>query len=189
VGGGQERVFVDGGMSMMNNPALQLFLVATLKGFRLEWETGEDKMFIVSIGTGRRSKKLIGAKWHNPNLLDIAQFAPEQFMTDANELVELMMHYIGKGVSSLRQLDSEIENLGNDAIHGGKAFSYLRYNVEVVKDELDKLGVTGLSEVKVAGLMNMDLPENVDLLMKIGEGATKTYVKKEHFDSVFDLGR
>jgi predicted patatin/cPLA2 family phospholipase len=187
VGLGEEGVFVDGGMSMMNNPAWQLFLVATLKGYKFHWETGDDNMFIVSIGTGRRSKKLIGEKWSNPNLLDIAKFAPEQFMSDANELVELMMHFVGKATGPLRKIDLEIGDLSEDAIHGGKAFSYLRYNVEMVKNELNNIGVTGLSDLKIANLMNMDLPENVDLLIEIGEKAAKEYVKEKHLPELFDM--
>lgn len=187
VGGGEEGVFVDGGLSMMNNPAWQLFLVATLKGFKLSWDTGEDDLFIVSVGTGRRHKKLIGEKWNNPNLLDIAQCAPEQFMSDASELVELMMHYAGKATGPLRKIDSEIGDLSEDAIHGDKAFSYLRYNVEMDKNELNNIGVTGLSDLKIANLMNMDLPENVDLLIEIGEKAAKEYVKGGHLPKAFDL--
>lgn len=187
VGLGEEGVFVDGGMSIMNNPSLQLYLVATLKGFKLQWETGEDKMFIVSVGTGRRNKKLIGAKWADPSLLDIAKFAPDQFMSDANELVELMMHYIGKGTGPLRQIDAEVENLADDAMCGRKGFSYLRYNVEMVKNELDNLGITGLSETKVTNLMNMDLPENVDLLIAVGEAAAKKYVESSHLPGAFDV--
>ncbi len=189
VGEGQRGVFVDGGMSIMNNPSLQLFLAATLKGFHLEWETGEDKLFIVSIGTGRRSKKLVGSKWINPNLLDIAQFAPEQFMSDANELVELMMHYIGKGTGTLRRIDEEVEDLSSDTIHGGKAFSYLRYNLEVVRGELDRIGMTGLSDADVSGLMEMDLAENVDRLIEIGEKAAKADVLSDHLIPAFDIDK
>ena len=126
VGNGEEAIFVDGGMSMMNNPSLQLFLVATLKGFNLNWETGDDKLMIVSIGTGRREKKLIGSKWRDPKLWHIATQAPDQFMSDASELVEVMMHFIGRGTGPLRKIDAEIENLSEDAINGNKAFSYLR---------------------------------------------------------------
>jgi len=187
VGSGQEAIFVDGGMSIMNNPSLQLFLVATLKGFKLEWETGEDKLLIVSVGTGRRDKKLIGQKWRNPKLWDIAQFAPDQFMSDANELVELMMHFIGKGTGVLRRIDAEIGDLSDDALNGNNAFSYIRYNVEMVKNELDKLGVTELTDEKVSDLMNMDHPANVDLLIRIGEAAAKEYVKTDHLPAAFDL--
>ncbi len=130
---------------------------------------------------------MIGQKWNNPNLIDIAQFAPEQFMSDASELVELMMHYIGKGTGPLRNIDSEIEDLSDDAINGGKAFSYIRYNVEIIKDTLETIGITGLSDLKVASLMNMDLPENVDLLIKIGEKAAEEFVKEGHLPKVFDI--
>jgi len=187
VGFGEEGVFVDGGMSMMNNPSLQLFLTATLKGFKLQWETGEDKLFIVSVGTGRRNKKLIGAKWKNPNLIDIAKCAPDQFMSDASEMIEMMMHYIGKATGPLRKIDMEIGDLSEDAIHGGKAFSYLRYNVDIVKNELNNIGITGLSDMEITNLMEMDLAENVDLLIEIGEKAGKEYVKKEHLPDSFDL--
>src|SRR5688572_14403782 len=46
-------VFIDGGVSMANNPSLQLFLVATLRGFPFHWPAGKNALFIVSVGTGR----------------------------------------------------------------------------------------------------------------------------------------
>ena len=190
VGSGQEGIFVDGGMSMMNNPSLQLFLVATLKGFKLEWDTGEDQLLVVSIGTGRRDKKLTGDKWQDPSLLAIAKFAPDQFMSDAGELTETMMHLLGKAPKgTLRRIDSEVGDLGEDIIHGGKALSYIRYNVEMVKNALDRIGITGLSDLKLHNLMNMDLPENVDLLLTVGEAAAKEAeaVAADHFPPAFDL--
>lgn len=187
VGSGELGVFVDGGMSMMNNPALQLFLVATLKGFKLQWDSGEDKLLIVSIGTGRRNKKLLGDKWKNPNLLDIAQCAPEQFMSDAGEMTELMMHFIGRGKGTLRKIDAEVDDLSDDAINGNKAFSYVRYNVEMIRSELENIGMKELDDAQVTDLMNMDHPKNVDILLKIGEAAAKSYVKDEHFSPIFDL--
>ena len=187
VGEGEEGIFVDGGMSMMNNPSLQLFLVSTLKGFKLNWEVGEDKLFIVSIGTGRREKKLLGAKWRDPKLWHIATQAPDQFMSDASELVELMMHFIGKGTGPLRKIDSDVEDLSEDAINGSKAFSYLRYNVEMSKENIDKLAIPGLKDDKIMDLMEMDSAENVEALIKIGEVAGSIDVKPEHLPKAFDL--
>jgi predicted acylesterase/phospholipase RssA len=187
VGSQQQAIFVDGGMSMMNNPSLQLFLVATLDGYRLNWNAGQDDLFIVSVGTGRRDKKLVGNKWNNPNLIDIAKMAPEQFMTDAGELIEIMMHYIGKATGPLRTIDSEIQDLSKDTIHGGKAFSYLRYNVELAEDPLKDIGMNPIDKEQLASLTQMDLSENLDLLMKIGAAAGKAFVKAEHFPACFNL--
>jgi predicted acylesterase/phospholipase RssA len=187
IGSGVQGVFVDGGMSIMNNPSLQLFLVATLKGFKLNWETGEDNLFIVSLGTGRKAKQLIGKKWRDPHLWDIAQFAPDQFMSDAGETVEIMMHLLGKGTGVLRQIDREVEDLAKDSINNYKAFSYLRYNLEIIKDELIKIGITDLSDSTIDDLMEMDLAGNVDLLIRIGEAAANKYVLDAHLPTVFDL--
>jgi patatin-like phospholipase/acyl hydrolase len=45
-------VFVDGGVTMYNNPAFQLFLMATLDPYQLRWQPGDRNMLLVSIGTG-----------------------------------------------------------------------------------------------------------------------------------------
>ncbi len=45
-------VFDDGAMTPYGNPAFQLFLMATLAAHGLHWPTGEEKMLLVSVGTG-----------------------------------------------------------------------------------------------------------------------------------------
>ena len=56
---GREFIFVDGGVTMYNNPAFQMFLMATVDRYwrnapepERGWPTGADKMLIVSVGTG-----------------------------------------------------------------------------------------------------------------------------------------
>src|SRR5262249_51646558 len=51
-GDAYDFVFVDGGVTMYNNPAFQLFLMATIKPYRLQWPAGEKQMLVVSVGTG-----------------------------------------------------------------------------------------------------------------------------------------
>ena len=53
----KEFIFVDGGVTMYNNPAFQMFLMATLDRYwprkpDARWRTGADQMLIVSVGTG-----------------------------------------------------------------------------------------------------------------------------------------
>ena len=47
-------VFEDGGVTPYNNPAFLLYRMATLPAYRCEWPEGEDRMMLVSIGTGTR---------------------------------------------------------------------------------------------------------------------------------------
>ena len=43
---------MDGGVTTYNNPAFMAFLMATVEPYNLGWPAGEDKMLIVSVGTG-----------------------------------------------------------------------------------------------------------------------------------------
>lgn len=45
-------MFVDGGMTPYNNPAFLLFRMATHPLYRLGWNTGEENLLLISIGTG-----------------------------------------------------------------------------------------------------------------------------------------
>ena len=55
---GQEKefVFVDGGVTVYNNPAFQLFLMATLDRYRpgrtTRWKAGAERMLTLSVSTG-----------------------------------------------------------------------------------------------------------------------------------------
>src|SRR5208283_458564 len=53
--GGKRHVFVDGAITPYNNPALIAALMAVLPCYRLERETGPDKIRLISVGTMRFS--------------------------------------------------------------------------------------------------------------------------------------
>jgi patatin-like phospholipase/acyl hydrolase len=186
VGEGEIGSFVDGGLSLMNNPSLQLFLMATLQGFPFHWKTGKDDMFIVSVGTGRRNVKLIAKEYKNPSLLTTAKMAPEQFMNDANEVVELMMQYFSNSPTA-RKIDSEVGDLNGDILNGKEAFSYNRYNITLDKNSLIAVGVNTLSNEVITGLTEMDDADNRFILAGIGIKAAEDQVKESHFPAIFDI--
>jgi uncharacterized protein len=193
VGDGQQSSFVDGGMSLMNNPALQLFLISAVKGYniggaQITWPQGEDKLFIVSVGTGRKTKILDAKKWADPNLIQLLPEVAEQFLNDANELVEAMMQLMGKCPEGhqYRAVDTEMGTLENDMIHQSKHFTYVRYNTELTRNELDKLGFHGWDDPTIESLIEMDMPDNVDRLLEVGEKAADKIVAT-NFPAAFDI--
>lgn len=44
--------FVDGGVAALNDPSLQLLKVATLQQYGFNWPSGDDRLMMLSIGTG-----------------------------------------------------------------------------------------------------------------------------------------
>ncbi len=50
--GAPPGLFLDGGLTPHNNPALALYLAVTLPPHGLQWRSGPDDLFILSVGTG-----------------------------------------------------------------------------------------------------------------------------------------
>lgn len=184
LGGGQSGAFVDGGLSMMNNPAMQLFLVATVKGYGFNWKPGSDSIQLVSIGTGVRDTKLVAEKLKNPRLWEIASFAPEQLMHDAAEFIEMMLLYLSKSPTS-RSIDRVMGGMESAVDAHQKLMYYLRYNVVLDKINLVQEGITDLTDKQIESLTEMDDADNRYILAEIGEKSAQRQIKNDHFPEIF----
>jgi patatin-like phospholipase/acyl hydrolase len=188
IGLGQEEVgtFVDGGLSMMNNPALQMYFIATLKGYPFGWEKGADVLKIVSIGTGRRNARLNTTANTNPNVLEFAHLAPEQLLHDAAELVEIMMQYFSDSPTA-RVIDKKFGNLEGEIAGNEASFSYLRYNIDLQPETLHALGFPNITELEIENLMQLDQAENKHTLHRIGRQSANAIIQESHFNPTFDV--
>jgi predicted acylesterase/phospholipase RssA len=173
--------FVDGGVSPHNNPALQALMYSSLSGFHVGWPTGEDKLLVVSIGTGSadpsRKSSRVAAKAGITALTSL--------MDDCAALVETLMQWLSNSEDA-GVIDGEVGNLSGDLIAGAPTFSYRRYQVELTRAGVDALKA-GVDDKTLASLSEMDRPANLDLLKELGELAAKRGVRKAHFPAVFDL--
>lgn len=183
IGDEELGTFIDGGVSLANNPALQLFLVATLKGFPFHWKTGSEDLLLVSIGTGISTKRV--KQFDHAHIGKWASGIPELFMEDANYFNQMMLQYLSQSPTA-RRIDSEVESLEADLLHERAALSYLRYNVRLDKDELDSLGFNHSLD-RIESLRAMDVADNRYDLAAIGEKAGQEFVVEGHFPDVFDL--
>ena len=114
IGGGKSFVFVDGGVTMFNNPAFQLFLMATLEPYNLGWATGEEQMLLVSIGTGTNPRANENLQPGEMNLLYNAGSIPAALMGAALNEQDLLCRVFGRRlVGDL--LDREVGNLAISA--------------------------------------------------------------------------
>lgn len=185
VGMGENAAFVDGGVSMANNPALQLFLVATLDGFPFHWPTGEDQLLITSLGTGNFKKKHDIHDVKTAALWEVAKHVPDMLIEDGSWMAQLMLQYMSRSPLA-EEIDSEIGDLGNDLLAPEPLFTYLRYNVWLEPEVLETLGLEELIP-KLDLLREMDNSETTEDLYEIGRRAAQTQVDTGHFDPCFDL--
>ncbi len=180
----KEYLFVDGGFSLMNNPALQLFMIATFKGYNLHWPTGKNNLLITSVGTGRRPRNLNIDKYKDPNNLQLANIVADVFMSDSTEFIEMMMQSMSNSITA-RVIDREVGDLKDDLLGGEEQFTYNRFNVFFEHDKMKELGFT-YNEEQLDALSEMDNADNTEALITIGNAAGEKYVSDLHFPAAFD---
>lgn len=181
VGDGQKAAFVDGGVSMANNPALTLLMVATLKGFPFRWEMGEDKLTIVSVGTGYSVFKKQTGEIEEAWMKTWAQNVPDMLMQDASWQNQIMLQWLSNSPTA-QYIDMEIESLRDDFIGGRPLIKYLRYNFPITENDLNGLGLgKNYSDKDIENLIEMSNAENRQELYKIGAAAASS-VLKSHFE-------
>lgn len=179
---GQSAAFIDGGLSMANNPALTLLMVATLKGFPFHWPMGADNLLLVSVGTGYPEFKKHVGEIDDATMLTWASNIPDMLMQDASWQNRLLLQWLSKSPTA-EVMDSEIGDMNDDMISGEPLLSYLRYNFAITKDNLNALGFeTQFTDKDVASIADMAKARNKELLYEIGYKASSV-IKPEHFEN------
>lgn len=89
--------FIDGGISPHNNPALQLFIAATVANFGFSWPTGADRLSILSLGTGDWRRRQNAEAWQKKPPLLQAVGIIDMFMEDCSRVNETVLQAIGTG--------------------------------------------------------------------------------------------
>jgi hypothetical protein len=171
-------VFVDGGVTTYNNPAFLAFTMATLDRYAVNWPTGEDKLLVVSVGTGNTAKADASLSPGQMHLLYQASTIPGALMAAAQYQQDLLCRMFGKCLAG-DALDRELGDLiGAAGPVAPKLFTYLRYDADVSRDGLDALG---LPEVDSQHVQLMDSTQYIDEIQKVGRAVGEIKVKSAHF--------
>lgn len=176
--GQHEFVFVDGGITTYNNPAFQAFLMATVEPYKMNWPAGEDKMLVVSLGTGTSPQANIDLDPNEMNLLYNAGSIPSALMYAALNEQDMLCRVFGKCLAG-DPLDREVGTLigAKGPVGPGKLFTYVRYNAELSSDGLKALG---LGDIKPENVQKLDSVEHVADLQRVGQAVARN-VQPAHF--------
>lgn len=183
---GVDGAFVDGGVSVFNNPSLQLFMLATIKGYGLDWPVGANKLLLVSLGTGYQKAKLTADDVIGMPALQLAGQSLLGLMSECDWLGQTLLQWWSDSPTAVR-INGEIGDLRDDLMGGRKFLSYLRYNVRFDINWIkENIGVE-LDDKLVKGLTAMDNPQNVEELADLGKAAAAKQMDESHFPKVFDV--
>ena len=176
--GVNQFVFVDGGVTMYNNPAFQLFLMAATEPYRLCWPTGEDRMLVVSVGTGASANANRNLSPREMNLIYNASNIPSALMAAALHEQDFLCRIFGKCLAG-DPLDREVGDVIVQGLPGvAKLFTYARYNAELSREGLDALG---LPAIDPAHVQQMDSVEHVGEMQEVGRAVAARKVQAAHF--------
>ena len=167
-------------MTVFNNPAFQLFSMATAACYRLNWKAGEKDMLLVSVGTGASPDANPQLQVSEMNLMYNASRIPSALMAAANRQQDFLCRMFGKCLHGPR-IDSEIGTMTVPEEGGGidpKLFTYVRYNVDLSQPGLNALGLSGIMAADVQKMDNVDHVTDMD---QIGQVAAGRDVSEAHF--------
>jgi patatin-like phospholipase/acyl hydrolase len=142
--GGRRLIFADGGLTSFNNPAFQLFLMATLNAYGLSWPAGVDSLLLVSVGTGYHPNAQENLKLSRLHVLHNVRSAPSALMFAALMQQDALCRVFGRCLVG-GEIDSELGDLKAESSPGRRElFTYLRYNADLSAAGLAALGLGGL---------------------------------------------
>ncbi len=181
--GERQFIFVDGGVTTYNNPAFQLFLMATTEPYNLNWKTTRpEDMLIVSIGTGTSPQANGSLTPDEMTLLFNATTIPSALMFAALNEQDFLCRTFGECLVG-DVLDREIGNMiGKSGPSQRKLFTYLRYNVELTREGLDALD---LRDIEPENVQKLDSVAYKDDLRRVGEAVARQKVRAEHYQTFF----
>jgi len=171
---GQETsVFIDGNLSVYNNPAFLLYLTATLGS---ESKPSENDMLLVSIGSGGAA----GAPHPEGavNALSNLVVFPGALMWAASVEQDLLCRIFGECRAG-DELDNRLEELlTSHHAKSDKGFTYLRYQADLSAAGLLELG---LSSIDPGVVSRLDAIDHTSELQLVGKAVARAKIKPEHF--------
>jgi uncharacterized protein len=176
--GAKTFVFVDGGITMYNNPAFQAFLMATTQPYHVDWAAGQDNMLLVSIGTGTKADANNALEPGQMHLgYEIKTIAPA-LMTAAKAEQDFLCRAFGDCKVGL-PLDREVGDMqGQSGPARPKLFTYMRYDADVTQSGLEALG---LGDIEAASVQALDSVEHIADLQRLGQTIIQRSIDPAHY--------
>ncbi len=193
--------FVDGAMSMYNNPAFRLFLEAVIEAYGINWEAKSERLLMISVGNGFSQEGIEPpGTVKEYNLIDWANYAVQTLMEDANVQQNQLMKIISKmpkpesvnremikahlplltDLKSFKNKDLSTNNQGDESL---ELLTYHRYTTEFSKERFAELDLGDIDPKKVASI---DCVDRIDALSAIGKAIAKEQVDLADFAGFLD---
>jgi len=179
--GGRPYLFVDGGITPFNNPALIAMLMATLPPYRIGWELGVDKLLLVSIGTGVERIRYKTTRVTDLHFGHHIKHVSAALIAGAVQEQDLMCRVLGECRFG-DEIDREIGDLKGPGLLRAdeKKFAYVRYNRMFSAEE------TASMTERTGQEFTLDNVGLIPYLQDVGAEYARKFVRREHLFGAAD---
>jgi uncharacterized protein len=178
-------LFIDGGVSPHNNPALMLLMLATMKAYGLCWPLGAAKLLMVSVGTGEFRIRLGPRALLTRTALGLAGHALAGLIGDSQLMTLTMMQWLSEARTPWT-VNSEVGDLRGEILGGVPLLAFERFNVAMEEETLRASGEV-IATRALARLRNMTSVASMDENHRIATNAARLQLTEERLPPVFDL--
>lgn len=166
-------LFVDGGVTPHNNPALLMAMVATLPAYGFGWPLGPDALSIVSIGTGRYRNVLPIKKSPRIASAELAIRALAGLIVDCEDNTLALCQWLGQ-TDRPAAVNSEIGTM--EGPKPPPLFRFTRYDVDLNRVWLSETLDINVTEAEMKMLWRIEDPAAIPLAYQIGRVAAERFV-------------
>ena len=172
--GDHDFLFVDGGVTTYNNPALIAVLMATLPQYRLCWPAGRGALHVISIGTGSERTHPPQKVAEKIDLLDQLEFLVPALLDAVAVQQDTLCRVLGDCLFGA-PIDRELGELHAATLLSGaeQKFTYVRYD-QVLEGVRDPAPGGALLDLR------LDRVENMPAFQRLGRAYAAANVQREH---------
>ena len=196
--GEADGLFIDGGVSPHNNPALQLLMMAGISGYRLggvgadgaprAWKLGGNNLQIISVGTGSYAHTYNKTRFEAYDAMN----GLRSVMADCQDLVLTLMHWLS-ATAAPWPIDREIGDLASDVMgqsagRNEPLIDFRRYDIRLEEGWLAKNLPTFPPRTtdEMKALRDFTDENQIGRLYDYGRAIAREQVKAGHFSAGFD---
>ena len=174
-----------------------LLMLAGIEGYRLNWRLGADHLFMVSVGTGSYRLRLQPSflmRWLPPYF---AAKALQSLAADSDVVSLTFLQWLSAPTCPW-WINSEIEDMKGELLHAEERrsdakplLSFTRYDTKLeipwLSEVLDDALKATLNDGFIEGLKQLDRPDLMEQMYKVGVAAADKRVAAADFRPQFDV--
>lgn len=162
-------LFIDGSVTPHNNPTLALLMAATIPAFGWGWPTGEDRLQIVSVGTGSFRVRMDRTA-RRKSAVGLAIQALQGVIADAQGHTLALSQWLGRSETPWT-INSEIGDLADAPKPGPALFRLWRFDLKLEAEWLEAELGRDIDPETLALLRRMDYPATMELALELARAA------------------